>query len=137
MLREYRVMSSFLLWYRKREYDFPKADPDSHICMANNDIFLNNMRTMELQKVTNSESSGGQKQRGMIFSRQDTVEEQLLHDMEWHGVVNFLYHLPFSVSTMYKIETFLKAVAKSYYQLNRNYPGQNYQVSHMQIVAIC
>jgi len=37
---------------------------------------------------------------------------------------------------MYKIEAFLKAVAKSY-QLNRNYPGQNYQVSQMQIVAIC
>ena len=40
-------------------------------------------------------------------------------------------------STMYKIEAFLKAAAKSYYQLNRNYPGQNYQVSQMQIVAIC
>ena len=104
--------------------------------MANNDIFLNNMRTKKLQRVTNSESSGGQKQRGMIFSRQDTVEEELLRGMTWGWTRNFLYHLPFSVSTMYKIGTFLKAVAKSYYQLNRNYPGQNYQVSLMQI-AIC
>ena len=72
---EYRVMSSFLFRYRKTEYDFPKADPDSQICMAKIDIFLNNIRTMELQRVTNSESSGSQKQRRMIFSRQDTVEE--------------------------------------------------------------
>ena len=92
---------------------------------------------MELQRVTASESSGSQKQRGMIFSRQGAVEEQLLHGMTWGWTRNLLYHLLFSVSTMYKIETFLKAVAKSYYQLNRNYPGQNYQVSHMQIVAIC
>ena len=92
---------------------------------------------MELQRVTDSESSGSQKQRGMIFSRQGAVEEQLLHGMTWGWTRNLLYHLPCSVSTMYKIEAFLKAVAKSYYQLNRNYPGQNYQVSQMQIVAIC
>ena len=91
---------------------------------------------MELQRVTASESSGSQKQRGMIFSRQGAVEEQLLPGMTWGWTRNLLYHLPCSVSTMYKIETFLKAVAKSYYQLNRNYPGQNYQVSQMQIVAI-
>ena len=83
--------------------------------MSNNDIFLN-MRTKELQRVTNSESSGSQKQRGMIFSRQDTVEEELLRGMTWGWTRNFLYHLPFSVSTMYKIEAFLKAVANSYYQ---------------------
>ena len=92
---------------------------------------------MELQRVTDSEFSGSQQQRGMIFSKQGTVEEQLLHGMTWGWTRNLLYHLLFSVSTMYKIETFLKAVAKSYYQLNRNYPGQNYQVSQMQIVAIC
>ena len=92
---------------------------------------------MELQRVTASESSGSQKQRGMIFSRQGAVEEQLLPGMTWGWTRNLLYHLPFSVCTKYKIEAFLKAVAKSYYQLNRNYPGQNYQVSHMQIVAIC
>ena len=92
---------------------------------------------MELQRVTASESSGSQKQRGMIFSRQGAVEEQLLPGMTWGWTRNLLYHLPFSVSKMYKIETFLKAVVKSYYQLNRNYPCQNYQVSHMQIVAIC
>ena len=95
------------------------------------------MRTMELQRVTDSESSGSQKQRGMIFSRRGTLEKQLLHGMTWGWTRNLLYHLPFSVSTMYKIETFLKAVAKSYYQLNRNYPGQNHQMSHIQIVAIC
>ena len=94
------------------------------------------MRTVELQRVTASESSGSQKQRGMIFSRQGAVEEQLLPGTTWGWTRNLLYHLPCSVSTMCKIETFLKA-AKSYYQLNRNYPGQNYQVSHMQIVAIC
>ena len=91
---------------------------------------------MELERVTDSESSGSQKQRGMIFSRQGAVEEQLLHGMTWGWTRNLLYHLPCSVCTMYKIEAFLKAVAKSY-QLNRNYPGQNYQVSQMQIVAIC
>ena len=137
MLREYRGMSAFLFWYRKREYDFPKADPDFQICMSKNDIFSNNTRTMELPRVTASESSGSQKQRGMIFSRQGAVEEQLLPGMTWGWTRNLLYHLPCSVSTMYKIEAFLKAVAKSYYQLNRNYPGQNYQVSQMQIVAIC
>lgn len=87
---------------------------------------------MKLYRVTDSKSSGGQTQRGMMFSRQDTVEEQLLHGVTWGWTRNLLYHLPFSVSTMYKIETFLKAMAKSYYQLNRNYPGQNYQVSQMQ-----
>ena len=92
---------------------------------------------MKLYRVTDSESSGGQTQRGMMFSRQDTVEEQLLHGVTWGWTRNLLYHLPFSVSTMYKTETFLKAMAKSYYQLNRNYPGQNYQVSHMQRAAIC
>ena len=95
------------------------------------------MRTVELQRVTTSESSGSQKQRGIIFSRQGAVEEQLLPGTTWGWTRNLLYHLPCSVSTMCKIETFLKAVAKSYYQLNRNYPGQNYQVSQMQIVAIC
>lgn len=105
--------------------------------MSKNDIFSNNTRTVELQRVTASESSGSQKQRGMIFSRQGAVEEQLLPGMTWGWTRNLLYHLPCSVSTMYKIEAFLKAVAKSYYQLNRNYPGQNYQVSQMQIVAIC
>ena len=130
-------MSAFLFCYRKREYDFPKADPDFQICMSKNDIFSNNTRTMELQIVADSESSGSQKQRGMIFSRQGAVEEQLLPGMTWGWTRNLLYHLPFSVSTMYKIETFFKAVATSYYQLNRNYPGQNYQVSQMQIVAIC
>ena len=129
-------MSAFLFCYRKREYDFPKADPDFQICMSKNDIFSNNKRTMELQRVTASESSGSQKQRGMIFSRQGAVEEQLLPGMTWGWTRNLLYHLPFSVSTMYKIETFFKAVATSYYQLNRNYPGQNYQVPQMQIVAI-
>ena len=84
---------------------------------------MNNMRTMELQRETNSKSSGDHKQRGMLFSRQGTVEERLLHEMTWGWTGNLLYHFPFSVSTMYKIETFLKAVAKSYYQLNRNYPG--------------
>ena len=129
-------MSAFLFCYRKREYDFPKADPDFQICMSKNDIFSNNTRTMELQRVTASESSGSQKQRGMIFSRQGAAEEQLLPGMTWGWTRNLLYHLPFSVSTMYKIETFFKAVATSYYQLNRNYPGQNYQVPQMQIVAI-
>ena len=95
------------------------------------------MRTIESQRVTDSESSESQKQRGMIFSRRGTLEEQLLHGMTWGWKRNLLYHLPFSVSTMYKIERFLKAVAKSYYQLNRNYPGQSHQMSHMQIVAIC
>ena len=65
---------------------------------------------MELQRVTASESSGSQKQRGMIFSRQGAVEEQLLPGMTWGWTRNFLYDLPCSVSTMYKIETFLKAV---------------------------
>ena len=46
--------------------------------------------------------------------------------------VCYLGNFLFFVSTMYKVETFLKAVAKSYYQLNRNSPGQNCQVSHMQ-----
>ena len=93
---------------------------------------------MELQIVTDRESSGNQKQRGMTaFSRQGAAEEQLLPGMTWGWTRNLLYHLPCSVSRMYKIEAFLKAVAKSYYQLNRNYPGQNYQVSQMQIVAIC
>ena len=92
---------------------------------------------MELQIVTDRESSGNQKQRGMIFSRQGAAEEQLLPGMTWGWTRNLLYHLPCSVSRMYNIEAFLKAVAKSYYQLNRNYPGQNYQVSQMQIVAIC
>ena len=87
--------------------------------------------------MTDSEFSGSQQQRGMIFSKQGTVEEQLLHGMTWGWTRNLLYHLPFSDSTMYKIEAFLKAVAKYYYQLNRNYPGENYQVSHMQIVTIC
>ena len=69
---------------------------------------------MELQRVTASESSGSQRQRGMIFSRQGAVEEQLLPGMTWGWTRNLLYHLPFSVCTKYKIEAFLKAVAKSY-----------------------
>ena len=53
--------------------------------MSKNDIFSNNMRTVELQRVTDSESSGSQKQRDMIFSRQGAVEEQLLPGMTWGG----------------------------------------------------
>jgi hypothetical protein len=68
--------------------------------MSKNDIFSNNMRTMELQRVTASESSGSQKQRGMIFSRQGAVEEQLLPGMTWGRTRNLLYHLPFSVPKM-------------------------------------
>ena len=94
------------------------------------------IRARQAQGVTDSESSGSQKQTGMVFSRQGAVEEQVLPGMTWGWTRSLLYHLPCSVSTMYKIEAFLKAVAKSY-QLNRNYPGQNYQVSQMQIVAIC
>ncbi|KAI4558076.1 hypothetical protein MJT46_012718 [Ovis ammon polii x Ovis aries] len=43
---------------KKREYDFPKADPDFQICVSKNDTFSNNMRTMGLERVTVREPSG-------------------------------------------------------------------------------
>ena len=136
MLREYRGMSAFLFWYRKRVWlskSWPWF-PDLHVKKWH--LF----KQHENHGITESDRQWIQwdsERRGMIFSRQGAVEEQLLPGMTWGWTRNFLYDLPCSVSTMYKIETFLKAVAKSYYQLNRNYPGQNYQVSQMQIVAIC
>ena len=39
--------------------------------MSKNDIFSNNMRTVELQRVTDSESSGSQRQRDMILADRD------------------------------------------------------------------
>lgn len=51
----------------------------------------------------------GQKQRGMIFSGQGAAEEQLLQEAAWDARNP---PPPFSVSTMYKTGTVLKAVGE-------------------------